>query len=97
MKLSFEEMRVLAERMRLNLSDAELAVYAEDIASLEALSEVLLPYSELLCEENTVCPLSGMRTDAIKPSLPRTQAFANAQKHNEEFLCVPRVVGEGEA
>ena len=34
MKLSFEEMRVLAERMRLNLSDAELAVYAEDIASL---------------------------------------------------------------
>ena len=56
MKLSFEEMRVLAERMRLNLSDAELAVYAEDIASLEALSEALLPYSELLCEENTVCP-----------------------------------------
>ena len=97
MKLSLEEMRALAERMRLDLTDAELAAYAEDMASLETLSEALLPYCEPLCEENTVCALSKMRDDAVKPSLSRESVFANAQKHNGEFLCVPRVVGEGEA
>lgn len=96
MKLSLEEMRMLAERMRLNLSDEELAVYAEDIASLESLSEALLPYQEPLCEESITCPLSAMRSDAVKPSLPRAQVFDNAQKHNGECFCVPRVVGEGE-
>ena len=97
MKLSLEEMRALAKRMRLNLSDDELMRFAEDLASLEELSKALLPYAEPLYEESMLCSLANMRADELKPSLSREESFANASQHNGEFLRVPRVVGESES
>ena len=95
--LSLEEMRALAARMRLNLTDCELEAFARDLCELEQLATALLPYAEPIAQDCTACSLSQMRADAVVPSLAREVALANAAKHNGECLTVPCVIGEGEA
>jgi Asp-tRNA(Asn)/Glu-tRNA(Gln) amidotransferase C subunit len=97
MKLSMEGMRALADRMRLSLTDCELEAYARDLEELETLSMALLPYTEACEEMREECPLSQMRQDEEVPSITRETVLQNASLHNGVFICVPRVVGEGES
>ena len=97
MKLSIEEMRALADRMRLSLRDDELEAYACDLEELESLSMALLPYTEACESARKGCSLSEMRQDEVLPSMTRETLLQNASLHNGTFICVPRVVGEGES
>lgn len=96
MKLSMEEMRALAARMRLSLTDCELEAYACDLEELEKLSMAVLPYTEACEDTRDACPLSRMREDEVKPSMARETVLQNASLHNGVSICVPRVVGEGD-
>ena len=90
-------MRALAERMRLSLTDDELEAFAADLEELESLSRALLPYTEACEAARKGCSLSAMREDEVLPSMTREALLQNASLHNGTFICVPRVVGEGES
>lgn len=97
MEISTQEIRRLAERMRLHLTEEEVYAYAEDLASLEQLAVALLPFSESISEESFSTGLCEMREDREGGSLAHDDFFANASKRNGAFLTVPRVIGEGDA
>ena len=98
MEISTQEIRALAQRMRLNLTDEEVKAYAKDIASLETLAGALLHFSESACEENgSPMPLCQLREDRVEASLSHCELFANASRQNGVFFTVPRVIGEGDA
>ncbi len=63
----------------------------------------VVDYMNLLAELNTdgVQPMAHaieltnvFRDDAVRPSLPREQALANAPQHDGEHYLVPAVLGE---
>ncbi|MFQ3536326.1 MAG: Asp-tRNA(Asn)/Glu-tRNA(Gln) amidotransferase subunit GatC [Aggregatilineales bacterium] len=80
MKLSREEVLQIAELAKLNLTEDELATYAEQLSAI-------LEYASRLEQLDTadipptasVLPLQNvLREDVVRPSLPREQALANA-------------------
>lgn len=88
-----EKVSVLA---RLQFSDAELDQLTTELSAI-------LGYVEQLRELNTdeVAPMAHaldvhnvFRADALKPSLPRDEALANAPKSDGECYLVPAVLGE---
>lgn len=95
MKLSMEEMRMLAQKSRLALRDDELAKYAVDLEELERLSEALLPYGResdgVVTEPIT---LSELRTDEAKQGLTQAQCLELSPVCREEWIAVPRTVKE---
>ena len=95
MKLSIEEMRMLARKSRLALHDDELAEYAVDLDELERLSEALLPYGR----ENggavqASVGLSDLRTDEVRQGLTQAQCLELSPVCREEWIAVPRTVKE---
>ena len=98
MVISTEDIRALAKRMRLNLTDEEVKAYAKDIASLETLAGALLRFDEPVCQDQDApLPLCQLRDDRVEASLTHSEFFANASQRNGMFLTVPRVIGEGDA
>lgn len=95
MSLSYEEVRDLAARCRLSLTDAEIVRYAVDLGELEALSAALLPYAEA---ENTLgvrtCPLDGLRPDAVCEGLDRECLLALGDRVADGCFEVPAAVKE---
>ena len=86
-----EKVAVLA---RLKLSAEELATYEKQlgaildyIAKLETLDVAGLEPLANPAEISNV-----FRDDAVKPSLPRTEALKNAPERNDDFFIVPKVV-----
>lgn len=81
---------------RLQLTDAELAAMTEQLSQI-------VGYVDQLAEVNTdgVEPMAHaievtnvFRADAVAPSLPREEAFANAPHHDDRGYLVPAVLGE---
>ena len=95
MSLSYDEVRDLAVRCRLSLTDAEVARYANDLGELEALSAALLPYAE---ETNALgdrtCGLDGLRPDAVRVGLDREALLALGDRVAEGCFEVPAAVKE---
>ena len=88
-----EKVSVLA---RLQFSDAELDQLTTELSAILVYVDQL----ELLNTEN-VEPMAHaldvhnvFRPDALRPSLPRDEALANAPKSDGECYLVPAVLGE---
>ena len=94
MKLSLEDMRLLAQRARLALTDRELEEYARDLEALEQLSEALLPYAGTALEEHDGQRLADMRQDAVKDSLSADTVTGLAPVCEGAYISVPCAVKE---
>lgn len=88
------EVRKVARLARLDLPDADLAVFAKQLTAI-------LGYMDQLKELNTegVEPLAHplpvqnvFRPDELKPSLPVDEALANAPARSGDFFAVPAVL-----
>ena len=88
------EVRKVARLARLDLPDADLAVFAIQLTAI-------LGYMDQLKELNTegVEPLAHplpvqnvFRSDELRPSLPVDEALANAPARSGDFFAVPAVL-----
>lgn len=95
MRISIEEIAALASKMRLALSDAELARYARELCELEELARALLPYGSESGQILHPVGLEALREDRVTPSMTHDEVFLNAACRSGEYLVVPRVIGEG--
>jgi aspartyl-tRNA(Asn)/glutamyl-tRNA(Gln) amidotransferase subunit C len=89
-----KEVRKVARLARLDLPDADLAVFAKQLTAI-------LGYMDQLKELNTedVEPLAHplpvqnvFRPDELRPSLPVDEALANAPARSGDFFAVPAVL-----
>ena len=97
MQISIEEIADLANKMRLELSDEELARYASELGELEELAGVLLPYGSACGQSLEPVGLEELREDRVTSSMTHGEVFLNATCKNGDYLVVPRVIGEGGA
>jgi aspartyl-tRNA(Asn)/glutamyl-tRNA(Gln) amidotransferase subunit C len=85
----------VAALARLDLTPEELDRFSKDLAQIltyvEQIQKVdtegIVPQSQFIKAENV------FRSDSIRPSLPRSEALANAPDRDEEYFRVPRVLG----
>ena len=94
MELSIEEVKLLAQRSRLALSERELKQYAEDLAALEELSSSLLPFFGPQTDVREPFGLANMRDDCVAPCLPREELLKLSELREGEFFSVPCTFGE---
>ncbi|MBN2470350.1 MAG: Asp-tRNA(Asn)/Glu-tRNA(Gln) amidotransferase subunit GatC [Anaerolineae bacterium] len=96
MTISREQVDHIAELARLALTEAERALYAEQLSDI-------LAYVEQLSEVDTsaipptasVLPLrSVLRADGVQPSLPTEEALANAPDAADQQFRVSAVLDE---
>jgi aspartyl-tRNA(Asn)/glutamyl-tRNA(Gln) amidotransferase subunit C len=96
MSISRQDIEKVALLARLQLNDDELATMTGQLAQIVA-------YVDLLTEVDTegVEPMAHavevtnvLEGDAVRPSLPRDAALANAPHHDERGYLVPAVLGE---
>jgi len=92
--MDIEQVRKVASLARLDLSEADLAVMAQQLTAI-------LGYVDQLKELNTegVEPLAHplpvqnvFRPDELRPSLPVNEALANAPARSGDFFAVPAVL-----
>ena len=97
MVLSAEEVRKVALLARLELSDEEIETQAANLNNLLAQFEALqnLDVTGIEPTSHSVPVFNVLREDAIRPSLPREQALANAPEQRDGCFIVPRILGEG--
>ncbi len=96
MALTRDEVEKVSLLARLKLTDAELDRMT---AQLGQVVDYVHQLAELDTEEvepmaHAVELTNVFRTDEVRPSLPRTEALANAPKRDEECYLVPAVLGE---
>lgn len=94
MKLSLAQVEHVAQLAQLALSDREKELYREQLSAI-------LEYAERLQELDTddilptatVLPLENiMREDKVRPSLPQTDALANAPDVEDDCFRVPVIL-----
>jgi aspartyl-tRNA(Asn)/glutamyl-tRNA(Gln) amidotransferase subunit C len=87
----------LALLARLSLSEAEKALFTEQLNKIVAAVEKIGALDLAGIEPLTFAvPLENvLREDVEAPSLPRKDALAMAPAHTEEGFLVPRVISEG--
>jgi aspartyl-tRNA(Asn)/glutamyl-tRNA(Gln) amidotransferase subunit C len=92
--MDIDQVRKVARLARLDLPDADLAVFAKQLTAI-------LGYMDQLKELNTedVEPLAHplpvqnvFRPDELRPSLPVDEALANAPVRSGDFFAVPAVL-----
>ena len=95
MALTRADVEKVALLARLQLSDAELDTLTSELVQI-------VTYVDHLAEVNTdevepmahAVEVSNVFTDdEVRPSLPRTEALANAPRHNDRGYLVPAVLG----
>lgn len=94
MKLNRKDIEHVALLSRLELSEAEIGKYTEQL-------DAILEYIDVLNQVDTsdVKPMAHvldirnvMRPDIVAPSLPREEALQNAPEPENGFFKVPRIV-----
>ncbi len=97
--LSQGTVRHVAHLARLEVSDAEVALFAEQLSAV-------LSYVEQLAEVDTsdtpptahARPMSNVfREDRVRASLDPTEALHNAPRQKDSLFCVPRVLDQDNA
>lgn len=95
MNLRYDEVRELAARCRLSLTDAEIARYAVDLGELERLSAALLPFAEADASlAANARGLDALRPDAVREGLSREELLALGAQVNDGCFEVPAAVRE---
>jgi len=92
--LAPEDVRKVASLARLKLSDDEIAEFSEQLGNVldyvEVLNELDVTDVEPMAHAAEVTDV--LRDDAIRESLPRDAALANAPKSDGRFFLVPRIL-----
>lgn len=92
--MDIDQVRKVARLARLDLSDADLPVLAQQLTAI-------LGYMDQLTELDTesVAPLAHplpvqnvFRPDELRPSLPVAEALRNAPARSGDFFAVPAVL-----
>ena len=96
MKLSIEELGLLARRSRLVLTEKEQEKYCRDLGALEELSSALLEYANGALDEKEPQGLEAMREDRIANGLDRETWLSAAPLREGNYVPVPCVVEEVE-
>jgi len=94
MKLSIEELELLARRSRLILTEREQEKFCRDLDALEELSSALLAYTNGITDEKTPQRLAEMRDDRVDKGLDREVWLSAAPARNDGYVPVPCVVVE---
>jgi aspartyl-tRNA(Asn)/glutamyl-tRNA(Gln) amidotransferase subunit C len=84
--------RLLLTPEELNRMTTQLAntvAYVEQLSELD--EEIAAKHVEPMAHAVEITNV--FRTDVVVPSLPRSQALANAPQHDEECYLVPAVLG----
>jgi aspartyl-tRNA(Asn)/glutamyl-tRNA(Gln) amidotransferase subunit C len=96
MPITRADVEKIALLARLRLSDAELETMTAQLAHIvgyvDQLAEVDVEGVEPMA--HAVEQVNVFRDDAVRPSLPRDEALANAPRHNDRGHLVPAVLGE---
>ena len=96
MAITRADVEKVALLARLQLGETELATLTVELAQI-------VTYVDQLAEVDTesVEPMAHavelhnvFAADAVRPSLPREQALANAPSHNRQAYLVPPVLGD---
>lgn len=95
MSLTPEEVKHIAKLAHLELSDAQLALYREQLSDI---LEHIAKLNELDTEKispmaNAVEGTSPLRADEIRPSLPNEKLLQNAPDKADGQFKVPAVLG----
>ena len=96
-KIDIEQVRQTAKLSRLDLSEAEIAQFTDQLGAI-------LEYVEKLNQLDTgkVEPLAHclainncLREDVVKQSLGTEKTLSNAPDKDEQFFIVPKILDEG--
>ncbi len=94
MKLSREEVLHIARLARVDLTEAEITRYSEQLSGLLEHFEVLqqVDTADVPPTAQSVELRSVMRDDAVRPSLPPQDVLANAPKREGDLFRVKAVL-----
>jgi len=96
MEVNAALVRQVARLARLDLSEAEVAAMAPQLARILAHVESVATV-DVAGHDPAGIPAVGadaLRADVPAPGLTREEALRNAPAHDEVFFLVPRVLGE---
>ena len=92
MELTIDELRMLARRCRLALSEAELEKYRGDLNALEELSTALLPFEEITAQSCRVHGLADLREDVTVEPCDRELLLGLSPVRDGVYPSVPCAV-----
>ena len=92
MELTVDELRLLARRCRLTLSEQELEKYCRDLGALEELSAALLPYDGAPEKIWRTHGLADLREDATVAPCDRELLLSLAPLRDGDYFLVPCAV-----
>ncbi len=93
-ELSNDDVRKVASLARLELSEAEIEHFAEQLDGVLSYVHVLdeLDVSNVEPMAHAIDVSNVLRDDATRPSLPRDKALANAPKTDGRYFLVPQIL-----
>jgi aspartyl-tRNA(Asn)/glutamyl-tRNA(Gln) amidotransferase subunit C len=98
MDVTEDLVRHVARLARIALTDEEVPAMARELARIldhvAAVQGVAVEGGEETAAVPPV-PTAALRDDVVRPGLDRKEVLANAPDHDDVFLAVPRVLGEG--
>jgi aspartyl-tRNA(Asn)/glutamyl-tRNA(Gln) amidotransferase subunit C len=94
MSLTIAEVEHIAELARLSLTEAEKALYREQLSAILDYAAILQRVdTSAIPPTATVLPLRNvMRDDVVEPSLPREDVLANAPDLFEGYIRVRAIL-----
>lgn len=97
MPLSMTEVEHVAELARLRLTDAEKALFREQLSAILDYAAILQQIdTSAVPPTATVLPLRNvMREDVAQPALPQDDVLANAPDAQDGFFRVRAILGSG--
>lgn len=96
MPLSRQEVKQIAEQAKLELTEQEVELLAEQLAAILDLAATLQRLdTEGVAPTVQVAEMENvMRPDVAEPSLPLEDVLANAPSRQDDCFCVPPVIEE---
>ncbi len=98
MSLTLAEVEHIAELARLSLTDAEKALYRDQLSAILDYATVLQQVdTSAISPTATVLPLRNvMRTDEVEPAMAREDVLANAPDVEEGYFRVRAILEPGD-
>lgn len=96
MALSRTEVEQVARLARLDLSETEKEMFANQLSSILSYVEQLKTLDTTGIEPTATVlgQVTAFRDDVVRPSLPVDRAMANAPEPDEGFFGVPKIINE---
>lgn len=94
MAITLKDLEYLAKLSKLELSEAEKPLFAQEInAILASMEEFQQLDAAQIPPAIHILPLENVfREDNCRPCLSREEALSNAPEHTDEYFRVPRIL-----